>query len=94
LIGKLHTAGVEITPYARLFGVDADTAYLTHTITGEAMIFEGVDSVILAYGAASDTSLEDALSDLNITIHLAGDCLSPRTAEEAVLEGMRAALAL
>jgi len=94
LIGKLHTAGVEVTPYARLFGVDADTAYLTHTITGEAMIFEDVDSVILAYGAASDTRLEDALSDLNIPTHLAGDCLSPRTAEEAVLEGMRAALAL
>jgi 2,4-dienoyl-CoA reductase-like NADH-dependent reductase (Old Yellow Enzyme family) len=94
LIGKIHRAGVEVIPYSRLFGVDVDTAYLTHTVTGDAIICNEVDTVILAYGASSDVRLEEELIGLNIPIHLAGDCLSPRTAEEAVLEGMHAGLAL
>ncbi len=94
LIGKLHKAGVEVIPYARLFGVDADSVYLMHTITGDAIVCEDVETVILAYGSASNTALEEDLLETEIPIYLAGDCLSPRTAEEAVLEGMRAALAI
>lgn len=94
LIGRLHTAGVEILPYARLFGVDEDTVYLTHTITGEAIMCEAVDTLVLAYGTTANTELETALEGQSVPIFLAGDCLSPRTAEEAVLEGMRAAMSL
>ena len=94
LIGKLHKAGVDVITYVRLFGVDADSVYLMHTITGDAIICEGIDTVILAYGSTSNTALEEELSDIAIPTHLVGDCLSPRTAEEAVLEGMRAALAI
>lgn len=94
LIGKLHRAGVEVIPYSRLFGVDADTAYLLHIVTGDPVICEEVETVILAYGAMSDTRLEDELSGIDVPLHFAGDCLCPRTAEEAVLEGMRAGLAV
>ena len=31
-IGVLHKLGVEMIPFARLFGVDADHAYFQHTI--------------------------------------------------------------
>jgi 2,4-dienoyl-CoA reductase-like NADH-dependent reductase (Old Yellow Enzyme family) len=89
-IGKLHDLGVEIIPYARLFGVDGDTAYLSHIVTGKPIMCEAVDTVVLAGGHQAETALEAELAALSIPLHLAGDCLSPRSAEEAVYEGMLA----
>ena len=90
--GKLHKLGVEIIPYARLFGVDADSVYMSHIVSGEPIIASDVETVVLALGHRPDTSLEEQLSPLGMPLHLAGDCLSPRSAEEAVYEGMMAGL--
>ncbi len=90
-LGDLHRLGVEIIPYARPFGVDGDTVYLQHTLSGEAILCEGADTLVAAYGHKSETGLEAALSDWDGEFHVIGDCLAPRTAEEAILEGMRAA---
>jgi 2,4-dienoyl-CoA reductase-like NADH-dependent reductase (Old Yellow Enzyme family)/thioredoxin reductase len=85
---KLHRLGVEVIPYARLFGVDADTAYFTHIVSGEPILCKDVDTVVLALGHKPETGLEAELAGLKLPVHLAGDCLSPRSAEEAVYEGM------
>ena len=92
-VGKLHKLGVEVIPYARLFGVDSDTAYMAHLVTGEPIIANEVETVVLALGHRPDTSLEEELAPLGVPLHLAGDCLAPRSAEEAVYEGMMAGLA-
>lgn len=88
-LGELHRLGVEITPYARLFGVDEDSAFFQHTLSGEAMLFDGVDTTIAALGHRSETALAETLADWPGEMHLIGDALSPRTVEEAVLEGLR-----
>jgi 2,4-dienoyl-CoA reductase-like NADH-dependent reductase (Old Yellow Enzyme family)/thioredoxin reductase len=93
-VGKLSRLGVEVIPYARLFGADADTAYLIHGVTHEAVVCEDVDTIVLALGHESVTDLERELAGCGIEVHLAGDCLSPRSAEEAVYEGMLAGLAV
>ncbi len=90
--GVLSSLSVEVIPYAKLYGADSNTAYLTHTVTNEAIIMEDVDTIALCLGHTPVIDLEEALIDSDIEIHLAGDCLSPRTAEEAVLEGMQVAL--
>lgn len=90
LAGKLHDLGVEIIPYARIYGVDSNSAYLTHIVTGKAIECEDVDTVVMAHGHAPDTALEDELESSGVEVHLVGDCLSPRTAEEAVYEGFMA----
>ena len=90
--GVLHGLGVEVIPYARLFGADADSAYLEHTVTSAPIVCEGVDTVVLAQGHRPVTELEQALDGLPIELWPVGDCLSPRTAEEAVYEGMVAGL--
>jgi NADPH-dependent 2,4-dienoyl-CoA reductase/sulfur reductase-like enzyme len=92
--GKLHKLGVEVIPYARLFGVDADTAYMAHIVSGEPIIASDVETVVLALGHLPATALEEELAPLGMPLHLAGDCLSPRSAEEAVYEGMMAGLAV
>jgi 2,4-dienoyl-CoA reductase-like NADH-dependent reductase (Old Yellow Enzyme family)/thioredoxin reductase len=94
LAGKLHRLGVEVIPYARLHGVDADSALLAHIVTGEGIACEEVDTVVVAAGQAPAASLEHELEGLGVEIHLAGDCLSPRSAEEAVYEGLLAGRAV
>ncbi|MFP6740892.1 MAG: FAD-dependent oxidoreductase [Alphaproteobacteria bacterium] len=92
--GVLHGLGVEVIPYARLFGADADTVYMQHSASAEPMIFEGVDTLVLAQGHESVDGLEAELDGLDIEVHMIGDCLTPRTAEEAVFEGLKVAVEL
>jgi pyruvate/2-oxoglutarate dehydrogenase complex dihydrolipoamide dehydrogenase (E3) component len=93
-LGKLHRLGVEMIPYARPFGADSDTVYLQHTLSGEPIICEGADTLVTAYGHQSVTGLEGELADWEGEVHVIGDCLAPRTAEEAVLEGLKAGVAI
>ena len=85
--GKLNRLGVEVIPYARLYGADGDTAYFHHMANGEPIVCEGMDTLVLAQGHQPAIALEDSLRGSGLEIHLVGDCLSPRTAEEAIYEG-------
>ena len=89
--GVLHKLDVEVIPYARLYGADGDTAYFLHNTSGEAIVCENMDTLVIAQGHQPETTLEQQLADTDVEIHLAGDCLSPRSAEEAVYEGLMAA---
>lgn len=89
--GALHKLGVEVVPYARLFGADDQTAYFQHTTSGEAIILENMNTLVLAQGHQSLVALEHALAATNIDYHMVGDCLSPRSAEEAIYEGLMVA---
>jgi hypothetical protein len=88
-LGDLHRLGIEVIPYARLYGADQDSAYFQHTLSGEPLVLEGVDTIVTSLGHQPVTTLADDLGDWDGDIHIIGDCLSPRTVEEAVLEGLR-----
>ena len=90
----LNDLSVEVIPYSRLFGVDGNTAYLSHIVSGKAIILDDIDTVVLAGGHTPLTDLEQSLDSSDVEIHLAGDCLSPRSAEEAVYEGLLAGRAV
>lgn len=89
--GTLHKLGIEIIPQVRLFGADADSVYLQHTASGEAVVCDGVNTLVLAQGHEPVATLEAELEDYAGEVHFIGDCLAPRTAEEAVLEGLKVA---
>ena len=91
-VASLHKLGVSILPYMRLFGSDADSVYLQHIASGEAVVIESVDTLVLCTGHVPVNDLNDALEDLPAEIRLIGDAASPRTAEEAVYEGLRAGM--
>ncbi len=91
-MGTIHGLGVEVIPYTRLFGVDQDSVYLQHILSNEPMVCDGVDTLVLALGHTASDSLESAIKQSDLEYHLVGDCLSPRSAEEAVYEGMLAGL--
>jgi len=92
--GTLHKLGVEIIPYARLYGADGNTVYLQHMSSGEPIVCEGVDTLVLALGHEQESRLADEVAGWPGEIHRIGDCVAPRTAEEAVLEGLKAGSAI
>ncbi|MEM7208666.1 MAG: FAD-dependent oxidoreductase [Pseudomonadota bacterium] len=88
-IGELHKLGVEMIPYARFYGADDTTAWFTHTMSGEAIVCDGVDTIVSCDGPQRNYQLADELADWEGELHVIGDAIAPRTVEEAVLEGFR-----
>jgi 2,4-dienoyl-CoA reductase-like NADH-dependent reductase (Old Yellow Enzyme family) len=89
--GELQKLNVEIIPLARLYGVDGDTVYLQHATNGEPIVLEGVDTLVASLGHERVDGLADELETWSGEVHMIGDCLTPRTAEEAVFEGLKVA---
>jgi len=92
--GILHKLGVEIVPYARLFGADADSVYFQHATSGEPIVMTEVNTLVLSQGHDRVATLEAELADFSGEVRVIGDALTPRTAEEAVLEGLKVGVAL
>lgn len=57
-------------------------------ISEKTIICENVDTIVSCYAPKSN-NLYPWMEDLNIDSHLIGDAISPRTVEEAVLEGFK-----
>ncbi|MDP9536356.1 FAD-dependent oxidoreductase [Pseudomonas protegens] len=93
MAGELHKLAIPIIPYARLYGCDDSTVYLQHTASGEPMLLENVDSLVLCQGHQSVDDLGQQLKGL-VPFQRIGDCLAPRTVEEAIHEGLKVAWAL
>jgi len=90
-LGALQRERIEVRPLVRLFGADDDTVYLQHVLTEEPVVIERVAGVVLACGHESNSALLGELRSTDVEVVGVGDCLAPRTVEEAVLEGLRAA---
>ena len=95
MVAEAARRRVTIVPLVRVIGADADSAYFQHVLTGEPVIIDGVAALVLAQG---HTSVDDLLLELQADgrreVHAVGDCLAPRTVEEAVLEGLKVGTAL
>lgn len=98
IAAELHRRQITVTPYARLYGCDGDTVFMQHSTSEEPIVFEGVDTLVLCYGHKPESELEAALRPLADSredapfaeLIMIGDCMAPRTAEEAVYEGLKA----
>lgn len=88
MVGEMHKLGVPITTYARLYGCDDKTVYMQHTASGEPIIFEDIDTLVLCSGHTPVDTLAAGVHK-GIRIMRAGDCFAARTVEEAIYEGMK-----
>jgi len=93
-IGTLHELQAEIVPMVRLFGADSDSAYCGHATSTQPVECDEMDTLVLALGHPPDITLEESLIGYAGEVVAVGDCLAPRTVEEAVLEGLKAAVAI
>jgi pyruvate/2-oxoglutarate dehydrogenase complex dihydrolipoamide dehydrogenase (E3) component len=89
--GSLHKLGIRVLTYMRLYGSDSDSVYLQHISSGEAVVIEKVDTLVLCTGHTPVDELSDVLEEMAIESHVIGDAAAPRTAEEAVYEGLKVA---
>jgi 2,4-dienoyl-CoA reductase-like NADH-dependent reductase (Old Yellow Enzyme family) len=92
-------ARVDIKPTMRLFGADSTAVFLQDVLTGDAVVVEDVAALVLAQGHVPEDALLGELEAAReagapFEVHAVGDCLSPRTIEEAVLEGLRVGVAI
>lgn len=94
IAAHLHRLRIDVRPYSRLFGTAEHSVFLQHTPSGEAVEVEGVNTLVLCLGHRPVDDLSGVVERLGIELHMAGDCLAPRTAEEAVYEGLKAGCAV
>jgi len=91
-------ARVDIRPTLRLFGADSTAVFLQDVLTSDAVIVEGTSALVLAQGTVPEDALlvelEAAAADGGFEVIGAGDVLTPRTIEEAVLDGLRVGVAI
>ncbi len=87
-LGRLYRLGVEIVPHARLYGSDGGAVYFQNTLTDDAILLEDVDTLVLSLGQKAEDGLAGELAAAGIEARIIGDCLAPRSAEEAVYEGL------
>ncbi len=93
-IGELHALDIEMIPFARFYGAQENTAYFQHMTSEQPIICENVDTIVSCYAPKSNNQhpwMENLMESLNVDIQLIGDAISPRTVEEAVLEGFKSA---
>jgi 2,4-dienoyl-CoA reductase-like NADH-dependent reductase (Old Yellow Enzyme family) len=94
MIAAAERVHVQQIPLVRLFGADGSAVYFQHVLTEDAVIVEDAAALVLALGHEPADDLYRALGDYAGEVHAVGDCVAPRTAEEAVLDGLRIAAAL
>ena len=82
---------VTIRTDLRIRGIAGNTVLLGHTLTGALLEIPQVSAIVLATGHTSSDSLFAELVGRVENVKLIGDALAPRTAEEAVLDGLRVA---
>ena len=85
-VARLYKLGVEIVVHARLYGADQGSVYFQNTLSDEALVVDDVDTLVLSMGAQSECSLGKALDAKGVNYSGVGDCVAPRSAEEAIYE--------
>jgi 2,4-dienoyl-CoA reductase-like NADH-dependent reductase (Old Yellow Enzyme family) len=94
MLAALARERIAVVALVRPFGVDADSVYLQHELTEEPVVIERVSAMVLACGHEASNELMGDLGATDLQVVAVGDCVTPRTLEEAVLEGLVAASAI
>jgi len=85
-VGRLYKLGVNMVVHARLFGADSGSVYFQNTLTDEPMIVDEVDTLVYSMGVRPVDSLANSLVNEGIHFTPIGDCVVPRSAEEAIFD--------
>ncbi len=98
-VGELHRLNVETVAFARFFGAEDRTAFFQHMTNGEPIICEDVDTIVSCFARQSDRHFDwlfdaSTTDGINAQVAKIGDAVLPRTVEEAVLDGFKAAWTL
>ena len=86
-LARLYRAGVVIRHHLRLVEVTPEGGLFANLFAGDLRELVEADHVVLAQGRVPAPSPFAELRELGLDVHRVGDCASPRSLEEAILEG-------
>lgn len=90
---RFVTAGGVMAPHTVVTGWTGDAATLRSTLTGDVRR-QPFDWLVVAGTPVARSGLAEELASRNVAHAAIGDCLAPRTAAAAILDGRRTALAI
>jgi 2,4-dienoyl-CoA reductase-like NADH-dependent reductase (Old Yellow Enzyme family)/thioredoxin reductase len=92
-LARLYRAGVVIRHHLRPVEVTSEGGLFANLFAGDVREMIPADHVVLAQGRVPAASPSAGLRELGLEVHRVGDCASPRSLEEAILEGTMAVVA-
>jgi 2,4-dienoyl-CoA reductase-like NADH-dependent reductase (Old Yellow Enzyme family)/thioredoxin reductase len=91
-LARLDDAGVELVHHLRPVSVADDTVTFENVFSGRSVELAGVDTLVVSAGRTAGDALYLELEATGVPVERAGDCLGPRSFEEAIREGTLAGL--
>ncbi|WP_256226966.1 FAD-dependent oxidoreductase [Fictibacillus sp. WQ 8-8] len=89
---KLYQLKVHLRPHFDFGGIRNDHVIIRNLFTHDTEEIEDWDNVILSLGRVPNIELYEQVKGITPFVEQIGDCLAPRTLEEATYEGMLSAL--
>ncbi len=86
--------GIKCTPNHSVLGIDNGTVTALHNYSGQIVSFGPADTVVLAVHRKADDGLYRALKGRVPALYRIGDCVTPRRAHAAIIEGEQVGRAL
>ena len=78
ILARLDNAGVKLRYTEIVTVVSDDGVHVRHAYSGREEILTGFDSIVLACGSVSETSLFEELKNTHPRVHVLGDAFAPR----------------
>ncbi|MCH6264299.1 MULTISPECIES: FAD-dependent oxidoreductase [Neobacillus] len=91
---KLYQLKVKLRPHYDLGEIKGDGAVIRNLFSYEKETLENWDTIVLSLGRIPNTELYEKIKNLGPHVLQIGDCLAPRTLEEATYEGLMTSLQL
>jgi 2,4-dienoyl-CoA reductase (NADPH2) len=85
--------GIKCTPNHSPLSIEGKTVTALHNYSGQMVNFDQADTVVLAVHRKADSGLYESLRG-QVELHRIGDCVAPRRAHAAIIEGEKAGRAL
>jgi pyruvate/2-oxoglutarate dehydrogenase complex dihydrolipoamide dehydrogenase (E3) component len=94
ILTQLYLKEIPMKAHFKLKKAETNKIIFENIYTGQELVKDQVDTLVLATGHIQCSDLYTDLKDHVPNIHRIGDCLVPRTVEEAILEGLETAAKL
>jgi 2,4-dienoyl-CoA reductase-like NADH-dependent reductase (Old Yellow Enzyme family)/thioredoxin reductase len=89
---KLYQLKVDLRPHYDFGGIHNDRVIIRNLFSYDTEAVEDWDTVVLSLGRVPNVELYEQVKGMAPFVRQIGDCLAPRTLEEATYEGMISAL--
>lgn len=91
---RARELGIKCTPNHSALSIEGGVVTAVHNYSGQLVTFEKADTVVLAVHRRADADLYHTLEAHVPVLHRVGDCVAPRRAHAAIVEGDRAGRAI